>query len=71
MLPSDVMVLRDSNQVRLAAHDVVVGDMVYITLGEKVPADLRLIEVSGDLRFDRSILTGEVSSLFLRLDNVT
>lgn len=71
MLPSDVMVLRDSNQVRLAAHDVVVGDMVYITLGEKVPADLRLIEVSGDLRFDRSILTGEVSSIFLRLDNVT
>jgi hypothetical protein len=33
---------------------------VYISMGEKVPADLRLIEVSMDLQFDRSILTGEV-----------
>lgn len=55
------MVLREGERIRLAAHDIVVGDMVYITLGEKIPADLRLIEVSGDLRFDRSILTGEVS----------
>ncbi len=33
-------------------------------MGEKVPADLRLIEVSTDLQFDRSILTGEVRTHF-------
>lgn len=61
MLPSDVLVLRDGNQVKLPASELVNGDLIYVGLGEKVPADLRLIQVSGDLRFDRSILTGEVS----------
>lgn len=28
-------------------------------MGNKVPADLRLVEVTGDMKFDRSILTGE------------
>lgn len=60
MLPSDVLVLRDGSQVKLPASELVNGDLISIGLGEKVPADLRLIQVSGDLRFDRSILTGEV-----------
>ncbi|OBZ73885.1 Sodium/potassium-transporting ATPase subunit alpha [Grifola frondosa] len=59
MLPSEVLVIRDSVQTQMPATELVSGDLVYVSLGEKVPADLRLIEVSGDLRFDRSILTGE------------
>ncbi|PIL32102.1 transporter [Ganoderma sinense ZZ0214-1] len=59
MLPSDVLVLRDGNQIKMPASELVNGDLIYIGLGEKVPADLRLVHVSGDLRFDRSILTGE------------
>ena len=35
-----------------------VGDIVLLTNGFKVPADLRLIE-SNDLKFDRSMITGE------------
>ncbi|KAL6302232.1 sodium-potassium ATPase [Sparassis latifolia] len=68
MLPSDVLVLRDSIQMTLAAADLVTGDLVYLSMGEKVPADLRLIEVSGDLRFDRSILTGESEPVTGRVD---
>ena len=64
MLPSDVLVLRDGNQTKVAAKDLVPGDLVTISMGEKVPADMRLIEVSADLQFDRSILTGEVSFFF-------
>ena len=60
MLPSDVVILRDGNRINLPASELVNGDLVYIGLGEKVPADLRLIQVSWDLRFDRSIITGEV-----------
>ena len=60
MLPSDVVILRDGNKVKLPAAELVNGDLVYIGMGEKVPADLRLIQVSWDLRFDRSIITGEV-----------
>lgn len=44
---------------RIPASDLVFGDIVHIALGNKVPADLRLIETSSDLKFDRSALTGE------------
>jgi P-type E1-E2 ATPase len=60
MLPSDVLVLRDSAYKKVPAKDLVPGDFITISMGEKVPADVRLIEVSSDLQFDRSVLTGEV-----------
>lgn len=61
LLPANVLVLRDGKQINVAASELVLGDLIQVSLGEKVPADVRLIQVSGDLRFDRSILTGEVS----------
>lgn len=68
MLPSDVLVLRDGGQTKVPAKDLVPGDLVTISMGEKVPADLKLIEVSADLQFDRSILTGEACfSFYYRL----
>jgi len=60
MLPAAVIVLRDGTQTSLPAADLVPGDLVQLSLGQKVPADLRLLEVSSDLKFDRSVLTGEV-----------
>ncbi len=60
MLPADVVVLRDGVQTSLPAASLVPGDIVNLVMGQKVPADVRLIDVSGDLRFDRSVLTGEV-----------
>jgi sodium/potassium-transporting ATPase subunit alpha len=68
MIPTDVVVLRDGSQSSLAASELVPGDLVQISLGQKVPADLRLIEVSSDLRFDRSVLTGEVSLVLVLED---
>jgi sodium/potassium-transporting ATPase subunit alpha len=43
----------------MPASDLVQGDICHVGLGDKVPADLRLLSHSGDLRFDRSVLTGE------------
>jgi sodium/potassium-transporting ATPase subunit alpha len=60
MLPADVVVLRDGVQTTLPAASLVPGDLVHLVMGQKVPADVKLIDVSGDLRFDRSVLTGEV-----------
>ena len=60
MLPADVVVLRDGVQTSLPAASLVPGDLVHLVMGQKVPADVKLIDVSGDLRFDRSVLTGEV-----------
>ncbi|GAA5838707.1 hypothetical protein JCM9279_003834 [Rhodotorula babjevae] len=59
VLPTTVFCRRDGAVVELAAAELVKGDVCLVKMGLKVPADLRLIEVSPDCRFDRSILTGE------------
>ncbi|KAF9068133.1 hypothetical protein BDP27DRAFT_1266640 [Rhodocollybia butyracea] len=68
MLPTDILVTRDGETFNLPAANLVLGDIVKITLGSKVPADLRLIEISSDLRFDRSILTGESNAIAATID---
>ncbi|KIV98826.1 uncharacterized protein PV09_09398 [Verruconis gallopava] len=59
LLPSDALVLRNSAWKKVPSTELVVGDIVKIQIGNKVPADIRLLETSGDVRFDRSMLTGE------------
>lgn len=59
LLPSDCIVIRNGVPTQITANKLVVGDIVKINLGNKVPADLRLIQVSNDLKFDRAVLTGE------------
>lgn len=59
LLPSDALVLRDGQLMKLRATELVSGDVVHLNIGNKVPADMRIIEHSGDLRFDRAVLTGE------------
>jgi sodium/potassium-transporting ATPase subunit alpha len=59
MLPEDCLVIREGTQVSLPASELVPGDLVLIKAGNKLPADVRFLQVSGDARFDRSILTGE------------
>nr|GAT50085.1 H-K-ATPase alpha [Mycena chlorophos] len=63
LLPTETLVTRDGETFKLPAADLVSGDIVTITFGSKVPADLRLIEVSPDLRFDRAILAGESNEI--------
>ncbi|KAI5362254.1 Putative P-type ATPase, HAD superfamily, P-type ATPase, transmembrane domain superfamily [Septoria linicola] len=69
MLPEDCIVLRDGEQVRVDGRDVVPGDILKITIGNKLPADARFLEVSSDARFDRSILTGETVPLLGSVDS--
>lgn len=59
MLPDQCNVLRDGSHTQVSALDLVPGDIILIKAGNKLPADVRLIEVSSDTMFDRAILTGE------------
>ncbi|PMB63776.1 Potassium-transporting ATPase alpha chain 1 [Beauveria bassiana] len=59
LLPSEALVVRNGETVKIAAADLVAGDIVHLSIGNKVPADLRILSHSGDIRFDRSVLTGE------------
>lgn len=52
-------VLRDGREVRLPAAELVPGDVVPLESGERVPADLRLLDVTG-LEVNESMLSGEV-----------
>lgn len=59
LLPSDAQVRRDGQVQKLPSSELVAGDVVQLKIGDKVPADVRIVEHSGDVRFDRSVLTGE------------
>ena len=58
MLPSTAVVLRDGREVEVLASELVPGDVVQLVMGDKVPADVRLLSVSG-LQLNNSALTGE------------
>ncbi len=58
MLSQQASVIRDNKAMPLNAVELVPGDIVQLQSGDKVPADLRLID-SHELRIDEAILTGE------------
>jgi sodium/potassium-transporting ATPase subunit alpha len=59
MLPEEGDIVRDGQLIHLSAAEVVPGDVVRVKAGNKLPADMRLVQVSSDVKFDRSVLTGE------------
>ncbi|MCP8465765.1 cation-transporting P-type ATPase [Pseudomonas sp. ZM23] len=58
MLSSTAMVLRDGKRQQIDAAQLVPGDRVLLASGDRVPADLRLIN-SKELRIEEAALTGE------------
>lgn len=52
------LVIRDGERKRIAGREVVRGDLIILSEGDRVPADAVLIE-SEDLQTDESLLTGE------------
>jgi len=52
------LVRREGHSQRIKATELVVGDVVLLNAGDRVPADLRLLEAM-ELRVDQSSLTGE------------
>ncbi len=51
-------VIRNKKVIRINAEEIVTGDVVILSEGDKVPADIRLFEESS-LRVDEASLTGE------------
>jgi len=58
MLSSKATVIRDGNRMEIPADEVVPGDLVFIESGNKVPADIRLVECT-NLAVQEAMLTGE------------
>lgn len=58
MIPNKVKVYRDGKLIVQLAEELVPGDVLFISAGDKVPADLRIVHTEG-LSVDNSMLTGE------------
>jgi len=58
LAPPSTPVLRDGEVKRVAAQDIASGDIIILEVGERVPADGRVIESLG-LEADEAPLTGE------------
>ncbi|PSN70416.1 calcium ATPase [Corynespora cassiicola Philippines] len=68
MLPDQCIVIRDGSQSSISALDLVPGDIIVIKQGNKLPADVRFVEASSDVMFDRAILTGESEPVLATID---
>ncbi|XP_074105447.1 sodium/potassium-transporting ATPase subunit alpha isoform X1 [Cotesia typhae] len=58
MVPQFATVLREGEKLTLRAEDLVLGDVVEVKFGDRIPADIRVIESRG-FKVDNSSLTGE------------
>lgn len=62
MTSSKVQVKRDGTWVEVDASELVVGDVISLDAGDKVPADARILKAVS-LKVDESVLTGESLSV--------
>eukprot|EP00557_Chaetoceros_sp_GSL56_P006939 CAMPEP_0176499750 /NCGR_PEP_ID=MMETSP0200_2-20121128/13114_1 /TAXON_ID=947934 /ORGANISM="Chaetoceros sp., Strain GSL56" /LENGTH=1087 /DNA_ID=CAMNT_0017898231 /DNA_START=79 /DNA_END=3342 /DNA_ORIENTATION=- len=58
MLSADARVIRDGKEMMIPAIEVVPGDVIILSLGDRCPADMRVIE-STNLACQEAALTGE------------
>ena len=61
LVPHHCHIVRDGKQLHLLANEVVPGDLVTFTTGDRIPADLRIL-AAADLEIDESSLTGETTA---------
>lgn len=61
---NEAKVIRDGKPQRVRAEDLVPGDIVDVAVGDRVPADCRLLHLhSNGFRVDQALLTGESESV--------
>jgi magnesium-transporting ATPase (P-type) len=70
LLAASAVVIRGGAKRGIAAAELVPGDVVFIESGDRVPADLRLIETHS-LLIDEALLTGESVPVTKSADPVT
>lgn len=58
LVEDDVTVVRNNKKIIIAAEELVIGDYVLLESGDKISADMRLIETH-NFSVDESALTGE------------
>lgn len=61
---NEAKVVRDGKIQRIKAEELVPGDIIHVAVGDRIPADCRLLSIqSNSFRVDQAILTGESESV--------
>lgn len=68
LVETTATVIRNGNKMQIPVREVTIGDIVVLSAGDMVPADLRLIE-SKDLYVGQSSLTGESDAVKKNIDS--
>lgn len=69
--PDEAKVIRSSQISRIHATELVPGDIISVAVGDKIPADCRVISVSSSsFRVDQAILTGESTSVNKSIESI-
>merc|ERR1712227_7204 len=58
MVPQYALAVREGDKVSVKAEELTLGDIIEVKFGDRVPADLRILESKG-FKVDNSSLTGE------------
>lgn len=62
--PDEAKVLRDGKFSKVHASEVVPGDIISVAVGDKIPADARVVSISSaSFTIDQALLTGESQSV--------
>lgn len=62
LIHESITVKREGELIEIPAEELVVGDIVLLSAGDRVPADIRLTEVT-DLFISQAAITGESAIL--------
>jgi sodium/potassium-transporting ATPase subunit alpha len=58
LVPASAAIIRDGVTSLIPAEDIVVGDLIVLKSGDKIPADCRIIQAES-MKVDQSMVTGE------------
>lgn len=58
MVPQYALAIRDGEKLTLKAEELTMGDVIEVKFGDRIPADIRVVEARG-FKVDNSSLTGE------------
>lgn len=68
MVATNTTVIRDGKEIQVPINHVTLGDIIVLSAGSMIPADLRIIEAK-DLYVGQSSLTGESDSVDKHVDS--
>ncbi|HPE40819.1 MAG TPA: HAD-IC family P-type ATPase [Bacteroidales bacterium] len=70
MVPENATVIRNGNMVTIPVSEIVPGDIVQVAAGDRIPADMRIIQQK-NLQVEEAALTGESLPSFKTTDAVS